>query len=61
MIAAKALADVKRYGRIDEETTCNIGIIGGGKATNIVPDLVTIEAMRAAVIRKSWKLSARKS
>lgn len=43
MIAAKALADVKRYGRIDEETTCNIGIIGGGKATNIVPDLVTIE------------------
>ena len=43
MIAAKALAEVKRYGRIDEETTCNIGIIGGGKATNIVPDLVTIE------------------
>lgn len=43
MIAAKALADVKRYGRIDEETTCNIGIIGGGKATNIVPDLVNIE------------------
>lgn len=43
MIAAKALADVKRYGRIDEETTCNIGIIGGGNATNIVPDLVTIE------------------
>lgn len=43
MIAAKALADVQRYGRIDEETTCNIGIIGGGKATNIVPDLVTIE------------------
>lgn len=43
MIAAKALADVKRYGRIDEETTANIGIIGGGTATNIVPDLVTIE------------------
>lgn len=43
MIAAKALADVKRYGRIDEETTANIGIIGGGVATNVVPDLVTIE------------------
>lgn len=43
MIAAKALADVKRYGRIDEETTANIGIIGGGVATNVVPDLVNIE------------------
>lgn len=43
MIAAKALADVKRYGRIDEETTCNIGIISGGVATNVVPDLVVIE------------------
>lgn len=43
MVAAKALADVKRYGRIDEETTANIGIIGGGVATNVVPDLVTIE------------------
>ncbi|HIU64220.1 MAG TPA: M20/M25/M40 family metallo-hydrolase, partial [Candidatus Avacidaminococcus intestinavium] len=30
-------------GRIDEETTCNIGIISGGAATNIVPDLVTIK------------------
>ncbi len=43
MIAAKALAAVERYGRIDEETTCNIGIINGGTATNVVPDLVTIE------------------
>ena len=43
MIAAKALAEVKRYGRIDEETTCNVGIIGGGVATNVVPDLVEIE------------------
>ena len=43
MIAAKALAEVKRYGRIDEETTANIGIIAGGVATNVVPDLVTIE------------------
>ncbi|MDD3396612.1 MAG: M20/M25/M40 family metallo-hydrolase [Acidaminococcaceae bacterium] len=29
-------------GRIDEETTCNMGIINGGRATNIVPDLVEI-------------------
>ena len=39
----KALAEVGRYGRIDEETTCNIGVIGGGVATNVVPDLVVIE------------------
>ena len=61
MIAAKALADVKRYGRIDEETTCNIGIIGGGKATNIVPDLVTIEGDARSRNKESWRLSARKS
>jgi len=30
-------------GRIDEETTCNIGIIRGGKATNIVPEVVEVE------------------
>ena len=29
-------------GRIDEETTCNIGIINGGTATNVVPALVEI-------------------
>ena len=32
-----------KLGRIDEETTTNIGIISGGKATNIVPDKVTLE------------------
>lgn len=56
MIAAKALADVKRYGRIDEETTCNIGIIHGGTATNIVPDLVTIQG--DARSRNNEKLEA---
>ncbi len=29
-------------GRIDRDTTCNIGMIEGGKATNIVPSLVTV-------------------
>ncbi|CAN2049809.1 tripeptide aminopeptidase [Candidatus Magnetomoraceae bacterium gMMP-13] len=37
---ATAMLDV---GRIDDETTCNIGLIKGGVATNIVPDLVTVE------------------
>ena len=31
-------------GRIDEETTCNIGIITGGTATNIVPDACVVRA-----------------
>lgn len=41
-MAARAIARINQ-GRIDEETTANIGIIRGGKATNIVPDLVEIE------------------
>lgn len=40
-LAGKALAELE-MGRIDEETTCNIGVISGGKATNIVPDAVTL-------------------
>jgi len=32
-----------KLGRIDEETTANIGIISGGRATNIIPDEVTLK------------------
>ncbi len=35
--AAKAVASME-LGRLDEETTANIGIIRGGSATNVVPD-----------------------
>jgi len=35
--AAKAIADFK-LGRVDEESTANVGIIGGGTAGNIVPE-----------------------
>ncbi len=56
MVAAKALTEVKRYGRIDEETTANIGIINGGIATNIVPALVEIQG--DARSRNSEKLIA---
>ncbi|MEG0969975.1 MAG: M20/M25/M40 family metallo-hydrolase [Acidaminococcaceae bacterium] len=42
ILAGKALAALEHYGRIDEETTSNIGIIQGGAATNIVPDVVEI-------------------
>lgn len=41
-LASKAIARLE-LGRIDEETTCNIGIIEGGIATNIVPNLVKVK------------------
>ncbi|MBU0687429.1 MAG: M20/M25/M40 family metallo-hydrolase [Candidatus Margulisbacteria bacterium] len=41
-VASSAIAKMK-LGRIDFETTANIGLIKGGKATNIVPDLVEIK------------------
>jgi len=40
-IAAEGLAAMK-LGRIDQETTANIGLIGGGMATNIIPNLVVL-------------------
>lgn len=40
-VAAEAIASMPN-GRIDIETTCNMGIIEGGVATNIVPNRVTI-------------------
>jgi tripeptide aminopeptidase len=41
-VAARAIAAMN-LGRIDAETTANIGIISGGKAVNIVPDTVYLE------------------
>lgn len=41
-IAGVALTNMN-FGRIDSETTANIGIIKGGSATNIVADLVEME------------------
>jgi tripeptide aminopeptidase len=43
LVAAKAIQAMP-LGRIDQETTANIGSIEGGTATNIVPKLVTIRA-----------------
>jgi tripeptide aminopeptidase len=40
-IAAQAIAHM-RLGRIDEETTANLGLVRGGAAVNIVPNLVEI-------------------
>lgn len=41
-VAARAIAAM-RLGRIDEETTANIGTIEGGQATNIVARTVVVE------------------
>ncbi len=41
-IAASAVAALQT-GRIDDETTCNIGTFKAGTATNIIPDLAIIE------------------
>ncbi|MEP6813872.1 MAG: M20/M25/M40 family metallo-hydrolase, partial [Actinomycetota bacterium] len=41
--AAKAIADL-RLGRVDEETTANVGVISGGTAGNIVPEWCTFLA-----------------
>ncbi len=41
VVAAEAIHNM-RLGRLDEETTANIGIIKGGTARNIVPDRVEL-------------------
>lgn len=40
--AARAIADLE-LGRIDEETTANIGLIAGGTARNVVPEWCTLQ------------------
>ena len=41
-MAAAAISRM-RLGRIDARTTANVGLITGGRATNIVPDRVVVE------------------
>jgi tripeptide aminopeptidase len=41
--AARAIADM-RLGRVDEETTANVGLLSGGTAGNIVPDRCVFSA-----------------
>jgi len=54
-VLAEAIAAMP-LGRIDEETTANVGVIAGGTATNIVPDLAT--ARGEARSRDEAKLQA---
>ena len=41
--AARAIADM-RLGRIDDDTSANVGVIAGGTARNIVPDRCVVQA-----------------
>jgi tripeptide aminopeptidase len=41
--AARAIADF-RLGRIDEETSANVGVLSGGTARNVVPEWCTFQA-----------------
>jgi tripeptide aminopeptidase len=41
--AARAISDL-RLGRVDEDTTANVGIIHGGTAGNIIPEWCVLEA-----------------
>lgn len=58
-IAAKAIAKMP-LGRIDSETTANIGRFEGGTQTNIVCDHVQIFAEARSLISEKWKYKLRK-
>lgn len=48
------------HGRIDNETTANVGIISGGKATNIVPEETTVELEARSIDLKKLKAVEKK-
>ncbi len=58
-IAAKAIAKMP-LGRIDEETTANIGRFEGGKQTNIVCDYVEILAEARSLVGEKMEAQANK-
>ncbi|MCS7253917.1 MAG: M20/M25/M40 family metallo-hydrolase [Armatimonadota bacterium] len=41
VVAARAISRLQ-WGRLDKDTTCNVGIISGGRATNVVADSCTV-------------------
>ncbi len=44
ILAGARAISVLPWGRLDEETTANVGVIQGGKATNIVPETLEVKA-----------------
>lgn len=58
-IAAKAIAAMP-LGRLDDETTANVGIINGGTATNIVCDYVEVVAEARSLVKAKMEAQAAK-
>ena len=55
--ASRAIADF-RLGRVDEETSANVGVISGGTARNVVPEWCTFTAeVRSHEERKAVELA----
>jgi tripeptide aminopeptidase len=56
-LASRAIAGLE-LGRIDHETTCNIGLIEGGIATNIIPRLVIVKGeVRSHNLKKLFNIT----
>ncbi|GIV10412.1 MAG: hypothetical protein KatS3mg019_2503 [Fimbriimonadales bacterium] len=60
-MAAKAIAQMN-WGRLDPETTANVGVIEGGQAMNVVPDRVKLigefrsfDPERVRALRERWQ------
>jgi tripeptide aminopeptidase len=71
IVAAAQAIGAMKLGRIDDETTANVGLIGGGTATNVVAERCRVEAevrslddakagerMREMVDTLTWAASA---
>lgn len=55
-VAAAAIAELPFMGRIDGDSTCNIGMIQGGRARNIVPEEVVIDGEVRSIDDERLKL-----
>src|SRR5689334_4313199 len=71
LAAARAIARTP-LGRLDAETTCNVGLIGGGSVRNAVPARATVEAEARSLddaklervvsdLREHWESAAAES
>ena len=59
-IASEAITQISQ-GHVDEETTCNIGLIEGGSGTNIVPEKCIVKGEIRSYSHKKSDLLCRRS
>lgn len=60
IVAAAAAIAHLRWGRLDRETTSNVGLINGGKARNIVPDRAEVAVEVRSIDREKLENEIRK-